>query len=210
MRRREITIVNGMPGSGVEHLGELLATTERSSEATDFSRLVRHIGQAGVTSLYEDDIKMHLKEGKAPEELPPELGSHIIREFIQKAELSRRLIISGFPYDTSQVPALQQAAYETDRDLTKALQIVTRPDLAIQTLMEDYEYPISKEQARTALSRYRATSPMVRLALLESGVMVHRRLYVESTGDTAGDRISLHMAQRQLDGAEYENSLIVA
>jgi hypothetical protein len=51
---------------------------------------------------------------------------------------------------------------------------------------------------------------MIRLALLESGIMVHRRLYVESAKDTAGDRISLLMAQRQLDGAEYENSLIVA
>jgi adenylate kinase family enzyme len=210
MSRREIIIVNDMPGSGAEHLSELLADTEHSSEAISFGRLVRRIGRTGVTSLYEDDVKVHLNKGRVPEELPPELGSDIIREFIQKAELSRRLIIDGFPYDTSQISDLQQVAYETDRDMTKALHVVTHPDLAIQTLMGDYEYPLSEEQARAALSRYRATSPMIRLALLESGIMVHRRLYVESAKDTAGDRISLLMAQRQLDGAEYENSLIVA
>ena len=202
---RELVLVGGPPGSGATWLAQEIVRQERqvhkSAEYVSIGETIRRIGRGALASLYADEVLAHLQSKDSHELLPPDVISGILHEAAYYHDGAHTLVIEGFPQAHSQLPELEELISNSNRDPIGMLNTVVPEYTAYRRLgLRTNERELTLDQQRAHLRQHAETSPGVRRALLERGIMIRD---IDTDGDENehnNDRmVSINMAKVALN-----------
>lgn len=128
----------------------------------------------------------------------------VIYEAAEKEDGRASLVISGLPYEASQVDALHDLAKDSDRSL-HFVETTAHDHDALNTLTTRSLLSHTPEQAAERIAHYKATIHATRIALLESGILIPRAILTSGDPD-----LTLHIAETLISQQQNEEHSLAA